>query len=255
MARSKRYKGATRDGSGFVALPHILLDSPAYGALSHPARALLLEVARQYHGDDNGRMLLSLAYLAPRGWKSADVIKRAKDELLAAGFIHQTVLGQRPNKAGWYACTWMPLDKLDGYDSGAALLFERSAYLKRCVGNASALRADSKRTAAATAARRAGAILRPLDGASAPAIAPLDGAGKAPPTPLDGAIRALSTPSSAPLDGHPLEKPSPRFSGAAVPALGIQAVSAGGPPDAIASAQPVVGSLLEQLQRRIGARQ
>ena len=84
----KRTKGDSgRDAGGFVALPWSVLDSPAYARLSHPARALLLELARQFVRDNNGKLLLSAAYLAKRGWKSADVITRAKRELLAAGFI------------------------------------------------------------------------------------------------------------------------------------------------------------------------
>ena len=95
--RSKRETG--RDPGPFVALPLSVLDCPGYAALSHPARALLLEVARQCKGDDNGRLLLSRVYLAGRGWKSADVIQRAKVELIKAEFIFETVRGHRPNKA------------------------------------------------------------------------------------------------------------------------------------------------------------
>jgi len=43
-------------------------------------------------------------------------------------FIYETVKGYRPNKASWYAPTWMRLDKLNGYDEGASMCFERSAY-------------------------------------------------------------------------------------------------------------------------------
>lgn len=129
--RNKGKKGDSgRDGGGFVALPWSVLDCPAYSTLSHPARALLLEIARQWVRDNNGQLLASRAYLAKRGWKSADVIQRAKDELLAAGFIHQTVQGHRPNKASWYALTWYVLDRHPGYDHGAAETFERGAYRK-----------------------------------------------------------------------------------------------------------------------------
>ena len=135
----KRTKGDSgRDVGGFVALPWSVLDSPAYARLSHPARALLLELARQFVRDNNGKLLLSAAYLAKRGWKSADVITRAKRELLAAGFIFETVKGQRPNRASWYAVTWRTLDKLPGYDIGAAQCFERGAYQRnRPLKNAS----------------------------------------------------------------------------------------------------------------------
>lgn len=119
-----------RDLGGFIALPWSVMDSAAYAALSHPARSLLLEIARQFVRDNNGRLLASRAYLAKRGWNSAGVIDRAKHELIAAGFIHETVKGHRPNKASWYAITWYSLDKLPGYDVGAAETFERGAYRK-----------------------------------------------------------------------------------------------------------------------------
>jgi hypothetical protein len=128
MTRKKRYAGSSRDPGGFVILPWVVLDAPSYAALSYPAKALLIEVARQFHGDDNGRMILTRRYLAGRGWKSHDVVKRATDELIEAGFLYRTVMGARPNRAAWFAVTWLSLDRLDGYDPGAAGGFGRSAY-------------------------------------------------------------------------------------------------------------------------------
>lgn len=130
MAKSKRHGASSRDAGGFVPIPWMVLDSPAYLQLSHPAKSLLLEIARQFHGDDNGRMIVTLAYLKPRGWTSYDTIQRAKQELLDAGLIFETVKGHRPHKASWYALTWLSLDKLDGFDQGASAGFVRSAYLK-----------------------------------------------------------------------------------------------------------------------------
>jgi len=121
-------RSSERDGVNFVALPWVVLDSPAYTRLSHTAKNLLIELARQYNSHNNGRLLASLAYLRTRGWNSADVIDRAKRQLLKEGFIHQTVMGHLPNKASWYALTWLNLDKLDGYDFGTAESFVRSAY-------------------------------------------------------------------------------------------------------------------------------
>ena len=63
--RNKLRRGdAGRDAGGFVALPWAVLDSPAYSRLSHPAKALLLEFARQFVRDNNGRLLCSMAYLS-----------------------------------------------------------------------------------------------------------------------------------------------------------------------------------------------
>ena len=120
-----RKKYQYRDGHAFFAMPWVVLDSPAYFELSHPAKSLLWEMGRQYVKDNNGRLLASYRYLRARGWTSADTITRAKKE-----FIHETVKGHRPNKASWYALTWLALDKLQGYDFGAAQTFVRSAYLK-----------------------------------------------------------------------------------------------------------------------------
>jgi len=118
----------SRDAGGFVALPWSVLDCPSYAGLSHPARALLLEIARQLVRDNNGRLLASAGHLEARGWRSRDVITRAKRELMEAGFIFETVKGQRPNRASWYAVTWMTLDRHPDFDAGALEGFQRGAY-------------------------------------------------------------------------------------------------------------------------------
>ena len=52
--RSKIDRG--RDPGRFIGLPVSVLESAAYLGLSANARSLLLEVAYQFHGDDNGRV-------------------------------------------------------------------------------------------------------------------------------------------------------------------------------------------------------
>lgn len=179
--------GSGRDPGGFIAMPWSVLDCPAYAGLSHPARSLLWEIARQLGAANNGKLLASAAHLAKRGWSSNDVITRAKRELLDAGFIHETVKGQRPNRAGWYAVTWRALDKHPGYDIGASLTFERRAYA-RSFKNAS---------------------LTPSHGAKGSPIAPSHGVEEAPPTPSHGAMRACFGPRSTPSHGDHLDMPSP----------------------------------------------
>ena len=187
--RNKTRKGDSgRDGGGFAAIPWSVLDCAAYGRLSHPARSLLMEIARQFVRDNNGRLLASAANLSKRGWKSSDVITRAKRELLEAGFIHQTVQGHRPNKASWYAITWQTLDRLPGYDHGAAESFERGAYRKS---------EPLKIT-----------CLRPSHGVERPSIAPSHGVVKVLPTPSHGAISPTFDPLSTPSHGNHLEMPS-----------------------------------------------
>lgn len=130
MSKDPKRRSASRDAGGFIALPWSVLDCPGYLALSTHARALLLEIARQYVRDNNGRLLASRAYMGARGWKSSDTLTKAKRELLEGGFIFETVRGHRPHKASWYALTWQALDKHPGFDTGATAAFKRSAYLK-----------------------------------------------------------------------------------------------------------------------------
>lgn len=128
MAPSRR-KGGGRDGARFAALPFVLLDSPAYIALSFSARALLVDMARQYYGSNNGRLVICDRAMTPRGWASSTTIHKAKRELLEAGFLCETRKGQKPNKASWFALTWQTLDwdhEMDIQRAG----FIRSAYLK-----------------------------------------------------------------------------------------------------------------------------
>lgn len=127
MGKMKK-SSSGRVAGGFIALPWAVTDCPNYKNLSYTARALLIEVARQYVRDNNGRLLMSMRYLKTRGWTSSDVVNRAKKELIAGGFIHETVKGRRPNRASWYAITWQKLDLHKDYDFGAERSFRRSAY-------------------------------------------------------------------------------------------------------------------------------
>lgn len=172
-----------RDGIQFVALPYVVLDSPAYASLGYPARALLFDMARQLGTENNGRLLASRACLKKRGWTSNDVIGRALKQLIAEGLVFQTVKGHRPNKASWYAVTWYDLAKLKGYDEGAALLFPRGAYVN-------------------------GAHLNPSDGHKRPPIAPQSGTEANPPAPANGTVLPILEAASTPCHGHHLDMPS-----------------------------------------------
>ncbi len=189
-ARNPKKKGydIDRDSGGFIALPWSVLECPAYAHLSHPAKALLLEVALQFKRDNNGRLLLSRAYLAKRGWKSSDTITNAKRDLLKGGFIYETVMGHRPNKASWYAVTWLGLDKHPRYDYGAIAGFKRSAYRQ----NSPLINTS----------------LRPPAGAVKKLIAPPAGTEAMPNVPLDGTIKPISGGLSVPPVGHHLDIPS-----------------------------------------------
>ena len=189
-ARKNDKKGKSRDGSSFALLPWVVIDSCAYMGLSHPARSLLVEFARQYVRDNNGRLLASAKHLSSRGWKSSDVIQRAKQELIRAGFIYETVKGHRPNKASWYAITWQDLDRISGYDAGVweGWVFARSGYSK--------LTAQKIRS------------VNPSGGIDQSIIAPSGGVEKTSAALCGGAATSALIGSPIPSNGHHLEIPS-----------------------------------------------
>ena len=204
---SKRGKtDSGRDAGGFVALPWSVMDSPAYMGLSDKARSLLLEIARQFVRDNNGRLLASRAYLKRRGWTSASVIDRAKHELMDARLIFETVKGHRPNKASWYAVTWRSLDKHPDYDPGALAGFERGAYRTLELAPARPTREQCFQRWRKVFSKNAG--LSPSDGTERAGIGPSAGTAKALPVPSAGPIEASSRGAPVPAAGHHLEKPS-----------------------------------------------
>lgn len=169
-ANGENRRDKKRIDGRFFALPIDTLQSAAYRSLSHTARSLLIDIASQYMGENNGRLRASMKSLRALGWKSADVVARAKKELLQAELIYETVMGCRPNKASWYAVTWADLDMHPGFDPDVHRGFKRGAY----------------RTAE----------IRPVSpprGAARQEIAPSDGKMKVRPAPSGGAIRPRST--------------------------------------------------------------
>lgn len=198
--QGRKRTNTDRDPGGFVALPWSVLDSSAYRGLGPPAKALLMEIARQFTGGNNGCMRASGAYLKPRGWSSNDVITRALKELINAKLIHQTVMGHRPNKASWYAVTWLRLDRNPKFDYGAFETFQRGEYRDLVLQKSN--------------------LLTPSHGAGRPSIAPSHGAEQSTATPSHGAMPAVSMASLTPSDGDHLEKPFSAKHSAPMPAHG-----------------------------------
>ena len=98
------------DGSRFIRLPWVVIDSPGYRALSRTARSLLIDIARQFNGHNNGKLVACRKYLAPMGWLSNDVITRARIELLECELMLETrrVRGQI-GRAGMASPGWLSM--------------------------------------------------------------------------------------------------------------------------------------------------
>lgn len=129
MAKS-RYKNATekRDGGGHVAIPFAVLNGAAYLGLNAHARMLLLDLAAQYRGDNNGDLCMAWKVMHPRGWKSEETLSKAKRDLLESGLLFETRKGARPNKCSLFALTWYALDDCGGKLDITARGFPRGAY-------------------------------------------------------------------------------------------------------------------------------
>jgi hypothetical protein len=127
---SRKSIQAKRDGgSGPVAiLPHLVLNSEAFKALSGTAVRLLIDITMQYNTCNNGALLCSWRHMRKRrGWTSSSMLHSAKKELIEHKLIEMTVQGRLPNKASWYGITWAALDQLKGLEISAQA-WPRGAY-------------------------------------------------------------------------------------------------------------------------------
>lgn len=116
MARIK--KPSESAPGRFAALPHVVLDSPAYTKASVAAKALLNEVMRQHNGSNNGRFHLAHTWLAGRGWPSKSSVEKARNELIERGLIIQTKQGGLVVGPNWYAVTWLSITNYVGLEIG-----------------------------------------------------------------------------------------------------------------------------------------
>jgi hypothetical protein len=112
-AGKRRKKTGRAEYGSFLAMPHGVLRSSNYVALCMHARALLLDVAVQYNGTNNGDLCAAWTLMCKRGWKSRDTLHRALLELRYYGFLDMTRQGGI-NKPSLYAITWQKVDECGG---------------------------------------------------------------------------------------------------------------------------------------------
>jgi hypothetical protein len=116
MAEKKQKRPIEAIGGLYGAIPHTVLDSAAFKGASHPAKAMLFELIRQHSGKNNGHLQLSFSWLETRGWKSRDVVKRARDELMRRGLLILTRQGGLNIGASRFALTWLHISNFVGLD-------------------------------------------------------------------------------------------------------------------------------------------
>ena len=97
----------------FLSLPHNVLDHDSFRTLSPRATKLLIDIAAQYRGCNNGDLCAPLSVMRKRGWKSNDQLFKARNELLDRELILTSRQGGR-NKASLFALTWLQIDDCKG---------------------------------------------------------------------------------------------------------------------------------------------
>ncbi len=123
-----RYKGS-KYTEPFTGIVRSVFECPAFAALSPHACKLLLELAGQYRGDNNGNLTVAWKVVSKRGWRSKTTLWRCKAELIKAGFVYVTRKGHMPSTCDLLALTWFPLDVSPKFDPDALHGFQPRAYL------------------------------------------------------------------------------------------------------------------------------
>ena len=101
----------------FAGIPRIVMDTDDYKNLNGNAIKLLLELAYQYRGNNNGDLSATFSHMRKRGFKSKETLTNALRSLQGANLIIRTREGMFLNPGGrcaLYALTWLPIDECKG---------------------------------------------------------------------------------------------------------------------------------------------
>jgi len=109
VARSKNLINGRKETGSFLGIPKQVLESKSYLALSPHAIKLLIDIAMQFRGSNNGDLQAAFSLMRQRGWKSTSTLYKALSELEHFGFIEKSRQGGR-NRCNLFAITWRPID-------------------------------------------------------------------------------------------------------------------------------------------------
>jgi hypothetical protein len=113
MARTREKMKGRRSGGRFLSLPHVVLEHTDFVSLSNKAVKLLVDIAMQYNGNNNGDLCATFSIMKKRNWSSNDQLQKALKELRNKNFVVLTRQGGR-KLASLYAITWKPIDECKG---------------------------------------------------------------------------------------------------------------------------------------------
>jgi hypothetical protein len=114
MARHKITRAKGRAGNhSFIQFPHRLICSARFNALSGRAVKVLMFLAAQYRGHNNGDLCAARKVAAAAGIKGSGNLQLGIEELIEAGIVILSRQGGR-NRCSLYALAWFPIDECDG---------------------------------------------------------------------------------------------------------------------------------------------
>jgi hypothetical protein len=112
---SRRHPSRRMTGKHFAQIPVEVLTSEAFISLLAYAVRLLLAIAAQYRGNNNGDLAMTRAIARTFGINSHWQLERGLATLLEHGLIEKTRQGgKKPLGPCLYAVTWQPIDDLKG---------------------------------------------------------------------------------------------------------------------------------------------
>lgn len=114
----EKAKGRKAKGS-FAMIPESVLQSPEFHGITGEAVRLLLALAAQYNGHNNGNLCAASSVAKLYGFKSGDTLARAIVGLLEAGLIIRTregLFNGAGSKCALYAIAWKAIDACPGKD-------------------------------------------------------------------------------------------------------------------------------------------
>jgi len=99
---------------GFLHLHRPLLNSPDFISLKGNSIKLLIDIASQYNGHNNGDLCAALTLMKKRNWNSNQQLQKALKELQERNLIVQTRQGGLNMGPNLYAISWQPINACGG---------------------------------------------------------------------------------------------------------------------------------------------
>jgi hypothetical protein len=127
MARKRDKRAITKWQGGYLSLPKVVTENADFRELSPSALKVLMVLATQYRGNNNGDLSATHTMMKAWGGMSPTTLAKALRELLDHRLIIRTRdawVGREAPRCALYAITWQPIDicggKLDVADTNTA---------------------------------------------------------------------------------------------------------------------------------------